>query len=337
MSGSERRFHSFLASHLEAYLRFKQGLGFTSFGKPYGYRAQDLDYYVLFFGIDSIEKIDEGALLRWIHSVPRKPQTKNSKIKFARGFFRYLVRVGTASANPAEHIAYLKAKPYQPHIYTLKEIQSILEEAAKPHSDAPKNPLLGRTLKTMFLLIYACGLRVSEALNLRIRDVDFEEDTLSLWRTKFHKERLVPFSATIAQELKAYLAERRRIYPAAIDEAPFFCHAGGKYSRITIGVHFAAILVRCGLAKPGQGRGRPRIHDLRHTFAVHRLYKWYQEGNDLQNKLPWLSTYMGHVNIQATQVYLTITMALLREGDRRFQGAFEDVTQKSLRRAFKNP
>ena len=336
MTPPSRRFHSFLAPHLEAYLRFKIALGFTSLAKKSD--AGDLDYFVLFFGIGSIEQLDEGALSRWIHADPKRNfKTRNNKISFARGFFQYLVRIDAARTNPAERISYLKTKPYQPHIYPLKEIQSILEESERQQSRAPKNPLLDCTLRTMFLLIYACGLRLSEALNLRICDVDFEENALSLWRTKFHKERLVPFSTAIAEELRTYLAKRQRLYPPMTNEAPFFCHGNRHYAKNTIEHHFAAILIRCGIAKVGQGRGRPRIHDLRHTFALHRLYKWYQEGQDVLNKLPWLSTYMGHVNIQSTQVYLTIAMSLLREGDRRFQGTFAGVTQNSLKRAFKNP
>jgi len=298
------------------------------------YEARDLDYYVMFFGINSLKELDEGALHRWIHLVPRSPSTKNRRIILARGFFRYLIRQGIAQANPAAHIACLKPRPYVPHIYTLKEIQSILEEAAKPPSANPRNPLIGITLRTFLLLTYACGLRLSEALKLRIRDVNFEEDTLSLWRTKFHKERIVPFSPAISSELKAYLAKRRRVFQAD-DDAPFFCHAGGTYCCGSIQTHFRRILVSCGLSGPTQGQGRPRIHDFRHTFAVHRLYKWYQEGHDLQNKLPWLSTYMGHINIESTQYYLTITLALLREADRRFQGAFDSIMENPLRRALK--
>jgi integrase len=332
---ASRRFHSFLAPQLEAYVQFRQNLGYTSFAKPYN--ALDLDHYVLFYGIDSVEKLNEGAVFHWVHSIPeRKAHTKNQRISFARGFFRYLIRVGLAQANPAQNIRRLIPKPPPRHIYTLLEIQQILDEARKLQGRTPKSVLLGSTLETMILLIYACGLRISEALKLTIEDVDFEENTLSLWRTKFHKERLVPFSDPIAQKLKSYLAIRRRCFPPQSDQAPFFCHKGGEYHGCTIEVHFLCILIRCGLAKPGQGRGHPRIHDLRHTFACHRLYKWYQEGHDLMNKLPLLSTYMGHVDIQATQVYLTITLVLLREGDRRFQGSCEGVAQKSLKRALKN-
>ncbi|MBI3550874.1 MAG: hypothetical protein HY077_00020 [Elusimicrobia bacterium] len=108
-----RRMHSFLAPHLEAYLRLKQMLGYTSFTKPY--YAQDLDHYVLFFGIDSIEKLNEGAVLHWVYAIPKnKPRTKNHKIKFARGFFRYLIRVGAAQDNPADFRTLLKASLKNP-------------------------------------------------------------------------------------------------------------------------------------------------------------------------------------------------------------------------------
>ena len=116
---------------------------------------------------------------------------------------------------------------------------------------------------------------------------------------------------------------------------PFFAHPGGKYSNGGIQKRFYLLLAHCGMTK--SGRGGPRLHDLRHAFAVHRLYKWYQEGRDILNKLPLLSTYMGHVNIENTQVYLTITQALLREGDRRFQRGFEAVADKALKRAFNKP
>ena len=91
------------------------------------------------------------------------------------------------------------------------------------------------------------------------------------------------------------------------------------------------ILTRCGRQR-STGRG-PRLHDLRHTFATHRLYKWYQDGQDPLNRLPWLTTYMGHVNIEKTQVYLTVTETLLREGDRRFQERFEGLAEKAAGRA----
>lgn len=186
----------------------------------------------------------------------------------------------------------------------------------------------------MILLIYACGLRLGEALKLRIQDVDFEEKTLALWNTKFHKERIVPFSSEVGEKLSAYLALRESRRPQDGSDVPFFGWDGIRHSKSIVHRYFRELLVRCGLSKP-TGPG-PRLHDLRHTFATHRLYKWYQEGKDPLNRLPWLTTYMGHVNIENTQVYLTIAQELLREGDRRFQDRFEDLAEKAAGRVVRN-
>jgi site-specific recombinase XerD len=325
-----KHFHSFLASHLESFLQLKTKLGYTSYAENIRYIAQDFDHYLCFLGRTALNQIHEGDVLSWIHLRPQaSAMTRNKKLRFARMFFDYLLRIGVAKKNPTLRFHPLKVKPHKPYIYTLQEISQILDEAKNFHLQHA-SPLLGPTLETCLFLIYACGLRIREALQLQIKDVDFEENLLSLWKTKFHKERLIPFSLAVAKKLKSYLALRAQMHPA-LPESPFFAHAKGAYRTHFLQIRFRQILVRCGLAKP-KGRGAPRIHDLRHSFAVHRLYKWYQEGHNPLNKLPLLSTYMGHVAIENTQVYLTITTALLREGDRRFQAAFEEVAKKSLKR-----
>ena len=323
-----RKYVSFLAPYLRAYLELKQKLGYTSFARDV--RPFDLDFFLAFHGIDSVRQLNEELLIRWLHSMPhRSPTTRNHLLVFVRNFFDYLIRRGIMQDNLARRIPFFKEKPLKPYIYTLQEIQQILQ-AARQRPPHPHSPLLGQTLEMLVLLIYACGLRISETLNLKIQDVSFEENTLALWNTKFHKERLVPFSPAIACKLQNYLALRKKLCSLSSPDSPFFCHTKGKYKVAgPIEIHFRQLLIRCGLAKPKRG---PRLHDLRHTFAVHRLYKWYQEGQNLLNKLPLLSTYMGHVSVENTQVYLTITTALLREGDRRFSGAFEDVARKPLKR-----
>ena len=288
------RFHSFLAHQLTSYLQFRQKLGFTSFAAPPTiYRAKDFDHYVCFHDFGSFEQLDEGFIFRWIHALPsRSPQTKNSLLWFVRGFVNYLIRLGLIKDNPAQRIPYLKTTSYRPHIFTLKEIQQILEEARQHKCQwVPKRCFLGPTMEMLIFLLYACGLRLGETLNLKIQDIDFEENTLSLWNTKFHKERLVPFSNAVAKKLKCYLDLRTQQFPLDSPQNPFFCHAKGKFATHTIDTHFRKLLVRCGLAKP-KGRSQPRLHELRHAFAAHRLYKWYQEGHDIMNKLPLLSTYM---------------------------------------------
>lgn len=329
------RFYSFLAPTLKSYLTFRQKLGYTSFAEsPTQHRAKELDAYIQQRGIRSLQHINERFLIEWIHAVPhRNPSTRNTLLWFVRGLFNYLIRLGVTHDNPAQRIRDLKTVPFIPTIFTLQEIHRLLETARAHRCKWIPQCFLGPTMETLIFLIYACGLRLSEALNLKIQDVDFEENTLSLWKTKFHKERLVPFSSHTALKLKAYLALRKERGMALKPQSRFFCHANGGYAtKGSIEFQFRNIIKAVGLSKP-KGIQGPRLHDLRHSMAVHRLYKWYQEGHDILNKLPLLSTYMGHVNIEKTQVYLTVTQALLREGDRRFQQAFEEITREHANRA----
>jgi integrase len=326
-----RDFISFLAPQLRDYLTLKTSLGYSSFAEDS--RPANLDHFLSFLQIGSYKQLNEDLLIRWIHALShRSNATKNHLLVFARGFFDYLLRHGHLADNPARRIRLFKENRPRPYIYTLLEIHQILEAARKRPAHC-NSPLLSKTLETVIFLTYACGLRLSEPLKLKIKDVDFLEKTLSLWGTKFHKERLVPFSPAVAQQLKDYLAVRMKLYPPKSAEAPFFCHAKGKYTTLVpLETRFRQLLLGLGLAKPKKG---PRLHDMRHSFAVHRLYKWYQDGHNVQNKLPLLSTYLGHVSVVNTQVYLRITTALLREADRRFQAGFEDLAKKPMERAFR--
>jgi site-specific recombinase XerD len=308
-----------------AYHQFMQRLGYTSYRNLT--HARNMDEFTVFRYLNSIEELDERFVTGWVHQLSFRgsASTKNHRISYARGFFEYLIRQNLRRDNPALSIPFLKCRKHRPHIYSLYEIHQILQEAAK------RPGLLGDTLPMLILLLFACGLRVNEALKLRIRDVDFEQDILVLRNTKFHKERLVPFSPTVAAKLKAYLQIRRQAFPPATDLERFFYSTRRPLAYTYLLPLYHGILHRCGLTKPGAPS--PCLHDFRHSFAVHRLYKWYQEGHNPLNKLPILSTYMGHVSIQNTHVYLATTQALLREGDKRFQKSFEDITHKSLRRA----
>jgi integrase/recombinase XerD len=321
----KRSFHSFLNGSLAAYLDFKAALGFTNYGSATCLSvAKAFDDYLMFRGIDSFERLTEEVVHGWMHSIRRNSaKTKNKYLLFARRFFDHLVRRGVVATNPARRLVQLRETAYRPHIFTLQEIKNLLTSAAA--IDNPSS-LFPQTLATLYHLLYACALRVGEGMKLRIRDVDFGQNTLSLWRTKFHKERVVPFSEATARRLGVYMARRRQAYPPANDEAPFFVHKGRPLYYVLVHLSFHQCLEAARI--PHRVQGGARLHDLRHTAAVHRLYKWYQEGHNPLNKLTLLSTFMGHAAVAHTQVYLTITRDLLREGDRRFQAGFEEIVKK---------
>jgi len=158
-----------------------------------------------------------------------------------------------------------------------------------------------------------------EALRLRCCDVDCRDRLLTIWDSKFFKSRLVPIGTDLYRALSQYQADRTRLRLADGDRSVFFATRRGR--AISLGRLEAAFTRLLRQTHVGQGSSghRPRPHDLRATFAVHRLIAWYREGVDVQARLPLLSTYLGHVNVSATSVYLTMTAELLVEASVRFE------------------
>ena len=321
------RFQSFLTRPLESFLEFKTALGYSNYGSATTRSiAKSFDDFVHLRGTKSFDGVTDRLVQEWVRAVRQNSaKTKNKYLKFAKQFFDYLLRQGTVADNPARKIRELRESTYRPYIFTIKELHDILAAAERLRDPRTVFPC---TMATIFHLLYACALRLGESTRLRIRDVDFEQNLLSLWKTKFHKERVVPFSEPTARRLGAYLVRRTKAYPPADDQAPFFAHMGKQVDHLLILKSFHKCLQAVGV--PNRVKGGARLHDLRHTAAVHRLYKWYQEGHNPQNKIPLLSTFMGHRDVAHTQVYLTISRDLLREGDKRFQASFEDLVKKRL-------
>jgi len=205
---------------------------------------------------------------------------------------------------------------FRPHIYSPTELRALLAEAARL---TPVGSLRPRTFVTLLGLLYCTGLRVSEALALRLADVDLDDGLLIIREGKFHKSRAVPFPPDVGHALAAYLEARRHYRHRTDPDAPFFVNEWRRPCSYSVVVAtFLGVARRAGVrGAPGQ-RG-PRLHDLRHTFAVHRLLAWYRDGGDVQTRLPLLATYLGHVCLVSTQVYLHITAELLHEAARRFQ------------------
>ena len=178
-------------------------------------------------------------------------------------------------------------------------------------------------MHTLILLLATSGLRISEALRLTLADVDLTAGVLSIHQSKFRKSRLVPVSAGTLDALRRYHDRRVAVAPADLTRAFFVSGRGTGYSTSTVQALFHDLTVQTGLREP-DGRG-PRLHDLRATFAVTRLLLWYRDGEDVMARLPLLSTYLGHVCVSDTEVYLRITTALLQEANTRFHTFAEDL------------
>ena len=237
-----------------------------------------------------------------------------NKLSCLRGLFRYAVSRGYATTAPLPTIMPKRPPAFVPYIYTREEIRRLLQAIAPPARG--RSLVEPATLRTMILVYYGAGLRRGEAINLTRADVDLSGSVLTIRNTKFGKTRLVPVGPQLTRVLVEYDRTRPKGRPA---DAPFFATVKGDplYTEM-VNSNFRVARDRAGIRRTDT-RQQPRIHDLRHAFAVHRLTSWYQQGADVQRLVHHLSVYLGHVHLQETQVYLSMTPELLREASQRFE------------------
>jgi integrase len=234
------------------------------------------------------------------------------KLSVLRSFYGYAVSRGYVGKAPLPAIVPKRPPTFVPYVYSHDELARLLQ-AAKSFERSSLEP---GTLPLILLLLYAAGLRVGELVRLDRADVNLPECLMKVRQSKFGKTRLVPF----APQLQKALLEHHNRHSASGEGAPFFAvRSGGRLKADTLRHYYRILCDQVGISRADGGRYQPRIHDLRHTFAVHRLTSWYRQGADVQKLLPLLSVYLGHVHIRATQVYLSMTPELLEEAGNRFE------------------
>jgi integrase/recombinase XerD len=306
----------------EEYLLFQQ-----SIGKPYAKKLvlAEFNRFLNKHSIDSMNDIKESTIARWIDSMTCSNNACRSKLSVLSQFFDYARSMEIVAHNPVSDSILnsfrYSRRPFKPYIYSHDEIGRLLE-SSKKLTCYPRFVLKPHVLHMTISLLYALGLRIGEALKLTIRDIDLHQKTLFIRDSKFYKDRLLPFGPKLGKCLEAYMDLRRKYFkPVKKDDPLLVATTCTVIRKRLIQQTFGDILKDAGIVAP-PGQRRPRLHDFRHTFAVHRLLRWYEEGVNVQDKLPLLSTFMGHVNIYSTQVYLTITDSLLREASNRFHNQF---------------
>ena len=208
--------------------------------------------------------------------------------------------------------------PFVPYIYAQEQLRRLLE--ATDSYQRCLGSIEPLTMRTIVLLLYGAGLRVGEAINLDRADIDHHNAVLTVRRTKFFKSRLVPFGPQLGSVLTEYGQRPQLLRCAGADQPAFFTtRSGARLRQGVLQASFRRLREYAGIRRPGGARYQPRLHDLRHTFAVHRLTAWYRQGADVQRLLHHLSVYLGHAHLAATQVYLTMTPELLHEAGARFE------------------
>lgn len=315
------RFASGLSDWFESYLKFCEGRKMRLDCIEVNLRG--LDRVALRHGVGAPEELTRLMLLEYLEENVPAPATFNQRLGRLRGFQLYLRRKG-AELDWSSGLLSRPVPPFRPHLYTLGEVGQVLEALESLGKCGRRDSFYWSAMKIVVLLLYAGGMRLNEPLRLRIKDVKTDEGLLFIHNTKFYKQRWVPLGPRTCQRLTEYFKERCRRYPqkCAVDD-PFFLNSRGGFIRTScVEAAFREALDEIGLKGRGT-RVRPRLHDLRHTMAVHKLYQWYSEGKDVQNKLPLLSAYLGHDRLEHTEKYLHLTEDLLRLAGGDFRASFE--------------
>ena len=295
---------------IEQYISFQRSLGSSfvtnagilrAFGRARGPRAS----------VASVRVRHVDAFLG-----KTRPGTRNWFIKLncLRPFFRYAVSRGYITTAPLPTVMPKQPPAFVPYIYTREELRRLLQVIeSHPQGNSTLEPA---TIRTMILVYYGAGLRLREATSLTRADVDLSRSVLTIRNTKFGKTRLVPLGPQLSRALIQYDRARPKRRPS---EAPFFTTTLSRpVNARTLQQTFRILCDRAGIRRTDTSE-QPRIHDLRHAFAVHRLTSWYQQGADVQRLLHQLSVYLGHGSLGSTQVYLSLTPELLREASQRFE------------------
>ncbi len=320
---SDAKFQSAFAPLMEQFVQEKRACGYR-----YCASARTLANFDRFL---SDQAIDSGDLPwsitgKWLSKRPHESaSTHRDRISVVRQFTLFLCRQGYRADVPNELLGAKKEVEFSPRILTLAEVGKLLQ-AVDRLTPTARSPLRHIIMPEVFRLLYGCGFRLGEVLHLRVADVDLQQGILTVRDAKFGKDRLVPPALALVLRLRKY-AERLGAHPP---EAFFFPSPnGGPFNLRTIYFLFRKLLLQCGIPHAGRGKG-PRIHDARHGFAVHTLLRWYQEGADLEAKLPVLATYLGHRSLAGTQRYLHLTAELFPEITVRANAAFGDVIPQRI-------
>jgi integrase/recombinase XerD len=294
---------------IEQYIAYQQSLGtafltdamiLRAFGRTNGSRARIAD--IRLHQVESFLGKTRPVTITW-----------HTKFRRLRSFFQYAVSRGYLAVAPLPTTIPKQPPPFVPYVFSREELRRLFEVI---DADQRNTCLKPATMHTLILLLYGAGLRLREAVDLVRSDVDLKGSVLTIRRTKFGKTRLVPVGPQLSQALVRYAAQPR----APRSEDTFFTtRMGTRVKPDTLQHNFRILCDRAGIHRTDGALEKPRLHDLRHSFAVHRLTSWYQQGADVQRLLQHLSVYFGHVHIRHTQVYLSMTPELLLQASQRFE------------------
>ena len=304
-----------LRDGVEDYLALRRGLGFKL--KRHGRFARE---FAAAMEKRGETRITTRSAIEWATDPQQlHPSEWAARLSSVRAFARYWSTIDTSTEIPPDGLLSFRPDRANPYLYTDEEIRQLLD-AAK--SMPAQFPLHRSTYHCLLGLLAVSGMRISEALNLELRDIDWMEALLTIRSTKFGKSRLVPLHPTAKMVLSDYVSLRNEFFSDRSTSAFFPSKNGARLDEGQVRRVFYRLSRQVGIRGASASRG-PRLHDFRHRFAVETLLRWYRSGEDVTRRLPILSTYLGHVHVTDTYWYLTSTPELMASAGERLERRWE--------------
>lgn len=302
------------------YLELRRSLGFKLVN-----HEPCLREFVSFLARKETSRITTALAVQFATLHPQQqPKVKAARYSTVRGFARY--RIGAEPATEIPPCGVVRGCSWRPrpYLYSDQEVSRLLAAA---HRLVPTYDLRPWTYYCFFGLLAVTGLRLSEALNLQCEDIDWAEGLLTIRKTKFGKSRLVPLHASTVKVLAAFAKRRARFLAQGRDGSLphfFVTKFGTPLQEGSVYRVFWALSKQIGI-RDGTASHQPRLHDLRHRFAIKTLLRWYRAGEKVDRRLPELSTYLGHVQVADTYWYLSCTPELMAAAGNRMERRWEGV------------
>ena len=296
---------------LEEYLALRRNLGFKLRSD-----GAHLTNFVLFMERRNEPHITTRLALEWALKTPGRQASK--RLTIVREFAKYAAAFDGRTEVPPQNLLFSKTVRPRPYLYSQDEVNRLLEAAWRHHDDQPRG-----TYYCLFGLLAVSGLRIGEATGLQVHDVDLTKGILTIRNTKFGKSRLVPLHSSTVKKLREYGKRRDELLGMRPQTHFFVTPKGARLESWRIYQVFKALAVMAGIRKVVSGPG-PRLHDFRHRFAVRTLIDWYRAGEDVEARLPVLSTYLGHVSVENTYWYLTEYPELMNLAVQRLNARWEE-------------
>lgn len=304
-----------LREALDEYLALRRSLGFKLRDAGKG-----LVDFVTFMEQQHAVYITRHLALAWSQQTGSAGQGAK-RLCWVRGFAHHRSASDPRTQIPPTSLLPYRPKRTQPYGYTDAQIRALLKTALQLPTGDGLRPWLYHCL---FGLLSVSGLRLGEAYNLKLQDVDLDAAVLTIRGAKFGKSRFIPLHASTCRVLADYIARRERLWQnRSVSSYLFISSRGNRLDGATIHRVFYALSRQVGLRGPHDSHG-PRLHDMRHRFAMKTLLQWYRAGEDIERRLPLLSAYLGHVHVSDTYWYLSAWPELMQEAMTRLNRHWED-------------